>query len=159
MTLHFQPLTEQQMLEIRLVPEGTYNFEVAHAISTKSGKGNPMIKVSLKIWDNNGKERIVYDYLMTQSLSQEYKLGRFCLATGIHDKYNMGSIDDTDCINKRGKAHITIKKGDMKDDGTPYPDSNSVRDYYPNVPTEKVAELHSIIAKASEPEMSDDIPF
>ena len=142
MSFTFVPLTEEEINAANLLPDGEYDFEVIAAKDKLSKSGNTMIELQLKVWDNAGREHIIFDYLL---LSLMYKVKHFCDAVGLIESYKAGLIKDHECVAKIGKAKIIIQKGK---DG--YPDKNSVKDY--------------LASKNEEPKktdnfVSDDIPF
>ena len=121
MSLSFQPETEEQVLN--LLKDGVYDFSVSEAKDAISKRtGNPMIKLTLVIWDKNGDKRFITDYIMTSYMR---KLKHFCDATGLIDKYNEGSLTATDCLDKTGKLKLVIKN----EIDSPYPPQNEVQDY------------------------------
>lgn len=141
------PRTEEDLKSINLIPEGIYNFEVLEATEKLSKSGNEMIELKLGIWDNNGTMRVIFDYLLD---AMEHKLRHFCVVTGLEDKYKSEEITSNDCIGKSGKAHLVIQKGKDKQDGTKYPDRNSVQDY---VTDDKKIEVKK------DDFINDDLPF
>lgn len=127
--MKFTPKTREQLQQMSLMPDGIYPFEVIEAMSTISKSDNEMIKLTLKVWDHNGIERIINDYLLEAYL---FKLLSFCESTNLLDKYDSGTVLDTDCYGKTGKVHIIVKKGKPipnDPERKNYPDSNSVKEY------------------------------
>lgn len=118
MTITFTPKTENDLYQ--LLEKGDYDFEVLNAEDAVSKKGNPMIKLTLKIYDKNGNGRQMYDYLL-EALA--FKLKHFCEATGLDDKYKAGKLEASDCLAKSGKVMIDVESSDA------YPPRNSVKDY------------------------------
>ena len=140
--MRFQHHSEQEIQEMSLVEEGTYRFEVIEATDKTSKSGNEMIAIKLKIWDNNGKERIVFDWLTP---AMEFKLRHFCVATGLLNKYESDELNDRDCVGKSGVLELVIKKAE----GT-YPSKNAVKDYIHD--EEQQIEV-------ADKKFNDDIPF
>ena len=67
MTFTYEPITAEQVEKERQYPlldPGIYNFQVIESTFKTSSTGNPMIVLKLMIWDKNGKEFIVFDYLV-----------------------------------------------------------------------------------------------
>lgn len=147
--LSFVPKSDKELAEALLLPEGAYDFEVAKAIVKASKSGNPMMEVGLKIWDEHGATTYVYDYLMTNNIRMEFKIKNFCKALGLIDKYESGTIEETDCVGKCGKVLINISK----DKNNQYPDKNSVKNY-----VESESSVNNTKKTASTIE-DDDIPF
>ncbi len=113
-----------------LMEPGIYDFEVAQAQDTVSKSGNDMIKLQLKVWDKDGNERFVFDYLLE---AMEFKLRHFAESVELLDLYNAGEMFAPDCVGRCGKVELLVEKGARKPDGTMYPDKNTVKDYVPSL--------------------------
>lgn len=120
----FTPKTEQDFQTMNLLEPGEGNFEIMNAIQKVSENGNPMIELILKVWDKNGKERNIFDYLVNVP-SMEHKIKRFCDCCGLEVQYQAGCFAAEDCIGKSGKLKIAI----TKDKSGQYPDKNTVAGY------------------------------
>jgi hypothetical protein len=121
--MNFKPRTEQELVDMRLWKKGIYDFEIVDAFETASKtKGNPMIELKVRITGTDGAARIITDYLLEQ---RGEKLRHAAQACGLIDKYESGSISNTDFQHKRGK----LKLGVEKDRSHTYPDKNVVLDY------------------------------
>jgi hypothetical protein len=144
--MRFSPMSEQELNHMGLIEKGVYNFEVINAKEAISKKGNEMIVLTLKIWDKDGKERILTDYILE---SFAFKLRHFCESTNLIDKYNAGELNYEDCISKSGKVEIIVQEGGAKPDGSKYFDRNSIKDY---VKKENKLELANDF-------IDDDLPF
>lgn len=118
MSFSFKPQTEEEVLN--LFKEGIYNFKVKAAEDKISQAGNPMIKLTLMVWDNAGNERYVVDYLMEKLM---YKVKHFCDAVGLEKKYAAGAFEASDCINKTAQCKLRIEESDG------YLPQNRVQDY------------------------------
>lgn len=123
MRLNKPPLTKEQSKQGDLIPPGIYPFEVVDAIDDISkSSGNDMITLKLKIFMPDGKERILFDYLLE---AMEFKLAHFFDAIGKWDKYESGAFCADDCYGMSGEVKIYIQK-DKKGE---YPDKSAVADY------------------------------
>ena len=145
------PKTEEELNTMTLIQPGVYNFQVIDAKDKISKKGHEMIELKLTVWDNEGRERIVFDYLLD---AMAHKVRHFAECTGLIDKYNLGTIMADDCINKSGKIDLIIQDGQPKPEGGFYPDKNSVKDY--------VKSGVAAAAKAQPPQEAfhdDELPF
>lgn len=137
--------TDQELQNMNLIDPGQYPFEIIESVQRLSKSGNEMIALKLKIWDINGHERIVFDYLLD---SMAHKVKSFCRSVGLLDKYESGELLPTDCLGKCGSLNLVIQK----DKTGQYSDRNSVKDYL----------NETIVAKAKPAETEfkdDDIPF
>jgi hypothetical protein len=148
-------MTEEELSAVSLIEPGVYNFEVMKATDELSkSSGKEMIKLMLRMWDKNGSERIVFDYLLD---SMPHKLKHFTDCTGLADKYTFGAMSAEDCIGRTGKLELVIQKGKQRPDGSGmYNDSNSVKDYVKVLSDDK--KIAPPIPVASD-DLNDDIPF
>jgi len=145
------PLNQEQLKQGDLLPAGIYDFEVVNADDRISSKGNEMIALMLSVYAPNGKTYNVFDYLLE---SLEYKLGHFCEATGLLDKYQQGHFSSSDCVGRSGKCKIYIQQ----DKSGQYPDKNSVADYLP--PDERKSQSSKTLPPSTNQDgFDDDIPF
>jgi hypothetical protein len=133
----------------KLLPEDEYPFEVADAEETVSKNGNEMIKLTLCLWDKEGKEHVIFDYLLE---AMAFKLRKFAAITGLMRNYETGKIDAKECLHKCGKVKLIIQKGKPNPEGGFYPDRNSVKEYFEGVHAHHVA-------KQEEIDINDDVPF
>lgn len=171
----YEPLTDQQIQELSgrdkefpLLPEGDYDFTVTKATLKMSNTGvnsdpnkpsNPMIALNLTFWDKSGKEYFVYDNLIgTKSMT--WKTKQFCDSTGLSTEYEQEKFNETYCEGRSGKAHVGIKKGDKKDNGTSYKDKNEVKKY---LLSNKVAPMKPLTTptpnQVADEFFNDDVPF
>jgi hypothetical protein len=116
--LSFTPKSEEEVLN--LLKPGVYDFQVKTAENSTSKKGNAMIKLTVVVWDKEGNEHYITDYLMASLM---FKLKHFCDTVGLEEKYNQGQFTAEDCLNKSGKCKIRI------DEAGEYPAKNSIQDY------------------------------
>lgn len=146
MSFSFKPLSEEEV--IGLLKPGEYAFQVKNAEDAVSKAGNAMIRLTLAVWDDQGKERIITDYLLAALM---YKVKHFCDAVGLEDKYQQGKFEAIDCVGKSGRCKIKIDEQDG------YAPKNSVQDYIKN----KVTKLESKKEEQKDTNgfVDDDIPF
>ena len=145
-----KPLTSKQLKEGDLIPKGIYNFQVMTAEEQISQAGNDMIKLQLKIWLEDGRERTIFDYLLE---AMEWKLGHFCEVADLVEQYNAKNVQAVDCIGKCGSLKVGIKV----DKSGQYTDKNTVLDY---LPEPKRSLSNPIKSDSGKPDFQDsDIPF
>lgn len=137
MSFSFAPVLDQKP-KYQLLENGIYEFEVKRVDFLTSKKGNPMMKLSLAIWDKTGDLHWVTCYLTEAML---YLLKHFCDSVGIEDKYELGKIESIDVLNKTGRCKIKIEKSEG------YPEKNVVEDFLRSTP------------KQDPNFVSDDLPF
>lgn len=149
--MKFTPKTLQALREEMLLNPGIYKFMVKDAKDETSQNGNQMIKVTLEVYDLNHKPHLVTDYLMASHVSLEEKLNLFSYSVGIQDKYNMGEIVSSDCINKKGTVEIVVKP--------PQPDKNDPSKTYQAKNVVKRYLINTEPPKGSAEFVNDDVPF
>lgn len=116
------PMSDEQLAVMNLVSDGQYQFEVTNAEDTQSKAGNDMIKLVLNVWDAEGKQHTIYDYLLE---SMPKKLKHFARHLGLIAKYESGELLAEDCIGKCGTLDLVIQE----DKSGKYPPRNSVVNY------------------------------
>lgn len=127
----YEPLSERECEQARSFPlldPGVYEFEVKSAIAKPSKSGNPMIELQLEIYDTEGKQHVIYDYLVSTKQMQ-WKIRHFCSSIGLTAQYEDGSFNDKMCPGRMGKASVVYQPGNKKPDGSYYKDKNSIEDY------------------------------
>jgi hypothetical protein len=147
--MRFTPKSEKEINEEKLLPEGDYPFEISGAENATSKKGNPMIKITVRVYKPNGQFILVTDYLMEAML---YKLLHCCQACGLEDQYNKGALDPEMFIGKTGMLKLKI------DPESDYPAKNSIKDYIKDAA--KVVLPKDGLTKVLDNDLeSDSIPF
>lgn len=142
------PLSDQELEAMNLIPKGDYQFEVVSAEDTTSKSGNDMIKLQLKVWDHEGRENTIYDYLLE---AMPKKLKHFAKHLGLIAKYEAGELLADDCIGKCGTLHLVIQE----DKSGKYAPKNSVGDYI-----QKKEFVSSKSQPVTEEDLfNDEIPF
>lgn len=150
--MKFTPKSDKELAEERLIPEGTYGFEISGGVDKVSKAGNEMIELTVRVFKPDGNFVLVTDYLMEAIL---YKVSHAAKACGLEDKYNAGNLHGEDFIGKTGE----LKLGIQKDKNGQYPDKNVVKDYI--VPKDgEEAKIPKGSNKAAETGIDEDeIPF
>lgn len=131
--MRFSPKTAdqvqaEQQSAFGVWPAGTYDFEIMEAEDTTSKAGNEMITLNVTIFDDKGKSRRIYDYLLEAMM---YKLLHACEACGLLNQYHAGELHASHFIGQSGKCVVTVRPAK---DG--YPEKNAIGDYV--VPVKKV---------------------
>lgn len=114
------PLSREESRQGDVLPQGIYPFDVVEATDSRSKSGNEMIKVRLRIHTPEGKQRILYDYLLE---AMKFKLAHFFEAIGKWDVYERHEFSADDCYGS-GSLKLIIQEAK---DG--YAAKNSVDDY------------------------------
>jgi hypothetical protein len=149
--MSYTPKTEEQLAEETLLPEGIYDFEVIDTDDRPSKKGNEMITLKLCVFDGDGGQRHIYDYMAFGNSFGERKFRHAAVACGLLDIYNSGNLQHYTFIGACGK--VLLKKQNGTDD-FPMP-KNVVSDYVER--DDSVSE--STTPKISKEIIDDDIPF
>lgn len=147
--MRFVPMKEEEISKI--FQPGIYKFTVIKAEEKESKSGNEMIKITLKMFHNEikNKTHLVDAYLM-QTQPLQFLLRHFCSSVGMEEIYNMGIINESDCINRTGWVKIGIEV----DKTGQYGDKNKVIDFI--VKEEEKESEYSSNQQSGE---MDDIPF
>lgn len=121
--MKFQPKSHEELEKEKFfLSPGKADFQVLSATEKTSSKGNDMFELQLKIWDCDGREGNLYDYIV---LNYHSKLVQLLLSIGELDLYTKGEISAPDLVNKSGKAMIHIEK----DKTGKYPDKPAIKEY------------------------------
>ena len=154
--MKFTPLTEQQIAEQNLIPEGYYRYKVTKATDKISQAGSEMIELNVEVFVGNST-RPLFDYLLSSFLM---KLNHFCKVNGMMDKYDNGTLTSNDCW---GKSQGFVNVGTQKDKTGKYSDKSVIKDYVLEIPAPKItaAALHGKPAGNGgfDPNLNDDVPF
>lgn len=113
--------------EYPLLPEGDYPFQVIEAVDATSKAGNPMINMTLSVWDNDGKPSKVWDRLVFTEKAL-FRVRNFCKATGLDKNWEARKVNREDVEDTHGKVHIKIEPASTVN-GVTYKAKNAV-DYY-----------------------------
>ncbi len=123
--MRFQPLSENELQTATLAPEGIYSYQVIKAEDGISKAGNEKIDLTLKIWNDQGVQALVFSNLSLIKL-----LKHFCDVNHMEDNYNSGEITASACQGKSGgKVVIGIASEKPNPYGGVYPAKNIVTDY------------------------------
>lgn len=151
--MKFQAKTDKEIAEERLLPDGKYGFEISGGEDTTSKAGNDMIKLTVRVFKDDGSFLLVDDYLMEKMM---FKLKQACDACGLLDKYQSGQILGSDFIGKTGELELIIQE----DKTGNYPARNSVKKYLIPEGGEAVKPKGSnAAAESGDDDLEDSIPF
>lgn len=122
--MRFTPVTEeaaQQSARGYLLKPGECEFEVKRAEEQVSNQGNPMMKLTLDVWDADGKKATVFDYLLD---AIPHKARHFAYSVGLGHVYESGDDMPAEvCEGKGGRLIIRNKQQ------AGYDPKNEVADY------------------------------
>lgn len=92
---------------------GPADFTVMSAKEKTSKKGNDMIELQLAVWDKNGLQGTVFDYLVNNA---QFKIKGFWESVGLAEQYETGVFDCQKAIDTGGKLEIKIEKNEQYGD-------------------------------------------
>ncbi len=156
--MKFTPQTEEQIALEGLIKKGDYNFEVIKAEEKPSkNTGRPMIQLTVKIFPDDGADRILTDYL-TEGMA--FKVRHFCAATNQMQEYEAGTLGSDECVGKTGRCKVGIET----DPTGQYQPKNKISDYLADPKAAPAASASRPPSTASKPSAApalenDDIPF
>ena len=135
----YDVMSEQEAIEERfnLLKEGEYDavITVSHD-KVSANSGNPMMDITLQVFDEAGKARDVRDFLVFTK-TMMWKVIHFADSAGLLKQYEEGKLCSEVAIGNRVRVKIGIEEGSEipqdklkgKPSGSKYPDKNKVEDY------------------------------
>lgn len=152
--MQFIPLSENELQMASLLPEGSYRYSVYKAEDKLSHAGNEYTAITLKVWDNEGKEHLVFTNMSLIKL-----LKHFCDVNGMFDQYNSGNISAHEFVDKNEGRVLLGVEGEKPDGkGGMYKAKNIVKDYIGSAQASLTAPLMSP-SKGQDFVDDKDIPF
>ena len=149
--MRFTPLTEEELQAASLVPDGIYDYQVIKSEDAVSKAGNEYIKFTLSVFDNEGKEHLIFTNLALVKL-----LKHFCDVNGMQNDYMSGVVLAEKCLYKAGgRAVIGIEGEKPNPNGGVYAAKNIVKDYIHDAK----GSMQSPAAMKPLPDAKDDMPF
>lgn len=162
MGFSYQVYSEQEAMQERyqLLKEGEYDAVIASSVDKVSSSGNPMMDMTLNVFDDNGRAHDVRDFLVFTT-SMMWKVVHFADSSGLLVPYQDGCLCSDVVIGNRVRVKVTIEQGGLipqdklkgKSVGSRYPDKNKIEDYV------KKGEEYKAPSSSNEPFKDDDIPF
>ncbi len=155
--MKFTAFTEDQIRSMSgVLNPGIYDFEVANAEDTVSKNGNEMIKLTLRVFDEHGKQYTVYDYLIGNNGFGIGRIKTFCETVGLKDSYDAGELHSMNCVGRAAKVHLIMEKSNDPQ----YTDRLKVKTYLDSgVPFIKTEPMKIQKNNIQESIVDDDIPF
>jgi hypothetical protein len=160
----YDVMSEQEAIEQRfnLLKEGEYDavVTVSHD-KVSSNSGNPMMDITLQVFDESGKACDVRDFLVFTK-KMMWKVIHFADSASLLKEYEEGKLCSEVAIGQRVRVKIGIEEGGEitqdklkgKPIGSKYPDKNKVEDY-----VKKEDQKPLTIANDDKQLEDDDIPF
>lgn len=113
----------QRAAKRTLICVGWHDGRIIEAAEKRSKSGNDMIEIAVGVFDADGNERTIRDWLTNSKLGAA-RLRHCCDAVGALTRYEAGEITEADFAGNACQVRIGIEKGRGR-----YPDQNVVLDY------------------------------
>lgn len=156
----YQVMTESEAMQARyqLLKEGIYDAIISASVDKVSSSGNPMMDMTVSVYDENGKSHDIRDFLVfTEKMT--WKAIHCAESAGIFKEFEEGKFCSDIIRSRRVKVKIGIQEGGIiqqdKLKGSPlgskYPDKNKIEDY--------LKESEIVQSTNSDKIEDDQIPF
>ncbi len=108
--MKYKPLNDEEIIALKpILQPGTYQFEAVGAEDTRSKKTNKeMIKATLKVWADQGKEFYLTDYF-TGDEKMIWKLKSYFDCVGQLNLYETGEISANNFNHTSGFVKTKVK--------------------------------------------------
>lgn len=155
---------EAEQERFQLMKEGEYDAVISSSEDKQSSTGNPMMDVTLTVYDEEGRTHNVRDFLVF-TRSMMWKIISCADSAGILPEYNQGRFCSNTLINKNVRVKIGIEEGRQipedrlqgKPVGSVYPAKNKVTAYIKK--SEQKPLGHAKPSVAIEQLEDEDVPF
>lgn len=134
----YEIMSEKEALSERfnLLEAGEYDAVIIKSIDTESKSGNPMMDMTVCVYDKSGKEHQIKDYLVF-TRTMMWKVIEFCKSANILDVYESGKLCSDVAVNRTVRVKVSIEQGKEipveylrdKPIGSKYPDKNKIDIY------------------------------
>lgn len=162
----YDVMSEQEAIEERfnLLKEGEYDAVISASQDKQSANsGNPMMDITLQVFDENGKARDVRDFLVFTK-TMMWKVIHFADSAGLLKPYEDGKLCSEVAVGNRVRVKIAIEEGGEiphdklkgKPVGSKYPDKNKVEDYVKRRDQKPLGEASQV---DDDPFKDEDISF
>jgi len=137
----YQVYSEEQAMQERyqLLKKGEYEGYVKESIDKMSSSGNPMMDMTITVYDESGRSYDIRDFLVFTK-PMMWKIVHFAKSSGLLQEYMKGKLCSDLVKNKRVRVKINLEEGreipldKLKDkpQGSKYPDKNKIEDHLVN---------------------------
>lgn len=134
----YDVMSEQEAMSERfsLIKEGVYEGIITSSQDTKSSTGNPMMDMTITVYDENGKPYEIREFLVFTK-NMMWKVIHFADSSGLLKEYEEGRLCSEVAINKRVVVKVVIEEGKEipqdklqgKPIGSKFPDKNKISEY------------------------------
>lgn len=136
--LNYQVMDEAEAMQERfqLLPKGEYEAVIVKSEDRQSHSGNPMMDMTLHVYDREGQSHPVRDFLVFTK-TMMWKAIHCADSAGVIDQYKAGKMCSNIIEGKSVRIKLNVEEGreipaDKLGDRSPgdkYPDKNKVDDY------------------------------
>src|ERR1700679_133240 len=108
--LNYQIMSEKEAMDEKfsLLKEGIYDAVVISSEDRVSSTGNPMMDITLAVYDDNGKTTNVRDFLVFTP-KMMWEVISFSKSSGLMEAYISGKLCSEISINQRVKVKIGVE--------------------------------------------------
>ena len=134
----YQVYSEQEaMIErFQLLKEGEYDAIISASHDKSSSTGNPMMDMTVSVFDENGKSHDVRDFLVFTK-TMMWKVVHCADSAGVLPEYESQKFCSDAVIGKRVRVKVAMEEGSVIPDdklngklpGSKYPNKNKIEDY------------------------------
>lgn len=156
---HYEVLSEQEAMAERfqLLKEGEYDAIISASQDKVSNSGNPMMDMTVSVFDDNGRTQDVRDFLVFTK-PMMWKVIQCADSAGLIAEYQAQKFCSEAIIGKRVRVKIGVEEGsEIPEDklkgkplGSKYPNKNKIESYI------KAEHQNNI---SNDPLADDDLPF
>ncbi len=123
--MNFTPKSDEELAMDSLLKEGSYSYQVIKSEDKVSQAGNEYTSITLKVWDDEGKEYQVFTNMALIKI-----LKHFCDVNDMKSEYQSGNIPAEAFLYKSGGRVLLGVEGEKPNGkGGMYKAKNIVKDY------------------------------
>lgn len=167
MSFNYKIYSEQEAMSERynLLKEGIYDAVIISSEDKHSASsGNPMMDLRIGVFDDEGKEHEVRDFLVFTP-KMMWKVVHFAESANLMTEYERGGLCSQVAKGERLRVKVVIEEGSEiphdklrgKMIGSRYPDKNKIDDYLKRKSPGEIDSMNN--TALIEKELNDDVPF
>lgn len=134
----YQVMSENEAMQKRfnLLKDGEYDAIIVKSEDKTSSSGNPMMDMTLTVFDETGSSHQIRDFLVFTD-TMMWKVIRCAESAGVMTEYEKQKFCSNLVIGKKVKVQVSVEEGSIipedklkgKLPGSKYPDKNKIQDY------------------------------
>lgn len=101
-----------------MAPAGEYDFEIKAAQDKVSKNGQDMIELQLKVYNANGDEFKVRDFILPDHEQMGFRLRQLCECIGMVDTYEASELETYMLTGKCGRVKTKVNPAEGKYDAS-----------------------------------------